>query len=286
MNLKKKSLSLLLAGVLSLSMVACSSNNKEQAQKTEEETKAPTEIKLVTTTSLEDTGFLEDTLVDFEKANNVDVQVVAKGTGEALELGKSKDADILFVHAKAKEEEFIKEGYGNDRFEIMYNYFILVGPKDNENTAKIKEMKIEDALKYIKENNLPFVSRGDNSGTHTKELSLWEKAGTDKQYENYKESGQGMGATLTMANEMQAYTLTDIGTYLATKKENTDLDLVIGSDESLKNVYSIVTISDLPKETETITNKLIEYYQSDDVQKKIKEYGVDKYGEPLFFIFE
>jgi tungstate transport system substrate-binding protein len=284
--MKKKVLSLLTAGVLSLTMVACSSTNQNEEPKKETEVKTPKEITLVTTTSLEDTGFLEDTLVDFEKENNVDVKVVAKGTGEALELGKSKDADILFVHAKQKEEDFIKEGYGNDRTEIMYNYFIVVGPQDNEHTSKMKDMSVIDALKYIKANNLNFISRGDESGTHTKELSLWEQAGEENKFENYRESGQGMGATLTMANEMQAYTLTDIGTYLATKKENKDLGIVINSDESLKNVYSIVSISDLPKEKEDITNKLTEYYKSDEMKTNIKEYGVDKYGEPLFFVFE
>ena len=281
MKMKKKILSLLTAGLLSVTMVACSSTNQNEEPKAE----AVKEITLATTTSLDDTGFLESTLVDFEKENNVDVKVVAKGTGEALELGKNKDADILFVHAKQKEEDFIKEGYGNDRTEIMYNYFVVVGP-DNEHTSKMKDMNVTDALKYIKENNLNFISRGDNSGTHTKELSLWEKTGEENKFENYKESGQGMGATLTMANEMQAYTLTDIGTYLATKKENKDLGIVINSDESLKNVYSIVSISDLPKEKEDVTNKLIEYYKSDEMKKKIKEFGVDKYGEPLFFIFE
>lgn len=282
----KKSLSLLLIGGLSLSMVACSSSKPSEDAKSKGEASKPSKLKLVTTTSLDDTGFLKDTLADFEKENNVDIQVIAKGTGEALELGKRKDADILFVHDKKKEEEFIKEGYGTDRFEIMYNYFVLVGPKDDEHSKKIKEMNTTDALKYIKENNLPFVSRGDKSGTNSKELSLWKLSGEENKFDNYKESGKGMGATLTMANEMQAYTLTDIGTYLATKKENSDLEIVIDKDESLKNVYSMISISDLPKETKDITDKLIKYYQSEKVQNKIKEYGADKYGEPLFFTFE
>lgn len=285
MGFKKKFLGILITSIVSLSMVACSSTDKEGQEK-ESETSQVKEITLVTTTSLEDTGFLEETLVDFEKENGVDVKVVAKGTGEALELGKSKDADILFVHAKQKEEDFIKEGYGNDRHEIMYNYFVVVGPQGNEHTDKIKEMSVPDALKYIKENNLSFISRGDESGTHTKEVSLWEKAGVENKFDNYKESGQGMGATLTMANEMQAYTLTDIGTYLATKEENKDLGIVINADDTLKNIYSIVSISELPKEKEDVTNKLIEYYKSDDMKDKIKNFGVDKYGEPLFFIFE
>lgn len=277
MKMSKKLLSMLMVGMLSLSMVACSSTDK-----TEDSDK---EITLVTTTSLEDTGFLADTLVDFEKENNVKVNVVAKGTGEALELGKRKDADILFVHAKAKEEDFIKEGYGVDRHEIMYNYFVVAGPKDDANNAKLSEMKVEDAFKYIQENNLNFVSRGDESGTHTKELSIWEKSGVKNEFDNYNEVGKGMGATLQMASEMKAYTLTDVGTFLATK-DNLDLEVVKEADESLKNVYSIVTISDLDEDMKAITDKLVEYYKSEDIQAMIKEYGQDKYRESLFYIFE
>lgn len=264
---------LLIISIISVSMVACSSSDQVQ------------EITLVTTTSLEDTGFLEYTLKDFEKENNVDVKVVAKGTGEALELGKRKDADILFVHAKQKEEDFINEGYGVDRVEIMYNYFVLVGPKDDIDNEKLKNMNVEDAFKYIKENNLAFVSRGDESGTHTKEISIWEKSGVENSFENYSEVGKGMGATLQMASEMNAYTLTDIGTYLATK-ENLDLDIVKQADETLKNVYSIVTISDLQENKKIITDKLVNYYKSEKVQNKIKEYGIDKYNEALFYIFK
>lgn len=281
--MSKKLLKLLIVGLLSVSMVACSQSN--DTPKEEESANAVEKLTLVTTTSLEDTGFLEDTLKDFEEENKVDVEVIAKGTGEALELGKRKDADILFVHAKSKEEDFIKEGYGVDRSEIMYNYFVVVGPKDDEHSEAISKLSVEDAFKYIKENNLKFVSRGDESGTHTKELAIWEKAGEENKFENYNEVGKGMGATLQMATEMGAYTLTDIGTYLATK-ENLDLDIVIQSDETLKNVYSIVTISELDKDMEVITNKLVEYYKSDEVQAKIKDYGVDKYKEPLFFTFE
>ncbi|MGL4910923.1 MAG: substrate-binding domain-containing protein [Romboutsia sp.] len=280
--MSKKLLKLFVIGMLSVSMVACSSNKEEQNEVVKDQSKDKQEITLVTTTSLEDTGFLEDTLKDFEEENNVDVKVVAKGTGEALELGKRKDADILFVHAKSKEEDFIKEGYGVDRTEIMYNYFVVVGPKDSEHNEKLKNINVEDTFKYIKENNLAFVSRGDESGTHTKEVSIWEKSGVENSFENYSEVGKGMAATLQMASEMNAYTLTDIGTYLATK-ENLDLDIVKQADETLKNVYSIVTISDLEENTKEITDKLVEYYKSKDVQNKIKEYGVDKYNEPLFY---
>ena len=276
--MNKKITKLLIVGILSLSMVACSSTDTKESE-------TPKDITLVTTTSLEDTGFLEETLKDFEKENNVDVKVVAKGTGEALELGKRKDADVLFVHAKSKEEEFIKEGYGDSRHEIMYNYFVVVGPKDGKHNEKISKMSVEDAFQYIKENNLNFVSRGDKSGTHTKELSIWENIGQENSFDNYKEVGKGMASTLQTASEMGAYTLTDIGTYLATK-ENLDLSLVKDADESLKNVYSIVTINGLEENMKEITDKLVDYYKSEDVQKSIKEYGKDKYGKSLFYTFK
>ena len=170
----KKFLTVMLAAVLSISMVACSSNQTSQsssssASEEQKENKAVEEVTLVTTTSLDDTGFLAETLKGFEEANNVKVNVVAKGTGEALELGKSGDADILFVHAKAKEEDFIKGGYGVDRNEIMYNYFVIVGPKGGEHNAEMKDMSAPDVFKDIADNDLTFVSRGDESGTHTKE---------------------------------------------------------------------------------------------------------------------
>lgn len=281
--MSKKILKLLMVGILSISMVACSTTEKENDGF--KVSNSIEKITLVTTTSLEDTGFLEDTLNAFEKENNVKVDVVAKGTGEALELGKRKDADILFVHSKEKEEEFINNGYGLDRTEIMYNYFIVVGPKDGEHNLNMKNMNAQDAFKYIKENDLPFLSRGDNSGTHNKELALWEKSGVTSDFSNYKEVGKGMGATLQMASEMEAYTLTDIGTYLATK-ENLDLEIVKDTDNSLKNVYAMVTISELDKKVKNITDRLVEYYKSDKVQEQIKEYGVVKYGEPLFCAFE
>ncbi|WP_434798085.1 substrate-binding domain-containing protein [Terrisporobacter vanillatitrophus] len=281
--MKKGIISIITAAMITMSMVGCSSTGTDDTNKDKASTVK--EITLVTTTSLDDTGFLGETLKGFEEENGVKVNVVAKGTGEALELGKSKDADILFVHAKQKEEDFIKEGYGVERTEIMYNYFIIVGPKDDPNNEKMSKLSAPEAFKYISDNNLAFTSRGDESGTHTKEKSLWEESGAKNDFKNYNEVGKGMAATLQMASEMKAYCLTDIGTFLATK-DNLDLEVVKDADDSLKNVYSIVTISDLDKDKEEITNKLVEYYKSEDVQNQIKEYGVKEYGEPLFFVFE
>lgn len=282
--MKKKILSILTSAMLTATMVGCSSTSSSDESNKGKDSKVE-EISLVTTTSLDDTGFLEETLKGFEKENEVKVNIVAKGTGEALELGKSKDADILFVHAKQKEEDFIKEGYGVDRSEIMYNYFIIVGPKGDKHNKEISKLSATEVFKYISDNNLPFASRGDESGTHTKEKSLWESSGAKNDFKNYNEVGKGMSATLQMASEMKAYCLTDIGTFLATR-DKLDLEVVKDADDSLKNVYSIVTISDLDKDKEEITNKLVDYYKSEDVQKQIKEYGVKEYGEPLFFTFE
>lgn len=282
--MKKKILSILTSAMLTATMVGCSSTSSSDESNKGKDSKVE-EISLVTTTSLDDTGFLEETLKGFEKENEVKVNIVAKGTGEALELGKSKDADILFVHAKQKEEDFIKEGYGVDRSEIMYNYFIIVGPKGDKHNKEISKLSATEVFKYISDNNLPFASRGDESGTHTKEKSLWESSGAKNDFKNYNEVGKGMSATLQMASEMKAYCLTDIGTFLSTR-DKLDLEVVKDADDSLKNVYSIVTISDLDKDKEEITNKLVDYYKSENVQKQIKEYGVKEYGEPLFFTFE
>ncbi|HSQ87390.1 substrate-binding domain-containing protein [Romboutsia sp.] len=281
--MSKKFFQLLMLGMLSVSMVACSSTYKKET--TQNKVEISKEIILATTTNLEDTGFLEDTLKDFEKENNVDVKVVAKGTGESLELGKRKDADVLFINAKDKEGEFIEKGYGVDRSEIMYDYFVVVGPKGEEHNENLKQMNVEDVFKYIKQNNLNFLSRGDVSGTHIKELSIWENSGVENEFENYNEVDKGMEATLQMASEMRAYTLTNIGTYLATK-DNLDLEIVKQADESLKNVYSIVTISDLDEERKEIADKLVKYYKSEKLQNQIKKYGVDKHKEALFYVFE
>ena len=285
----KKFLTVMLAAVLSISMVACSSNQTSQsssssASEEQKENKAVEEVTLVTTTSLDDTGFLAETLKGFEEANNVKVNVVAKGTGEALELGKSGDADILFVHAKAKEEDFIKGGYGVDRNEIMYNYFVIVGPKDAKDNAEMKDLSAPDVFKYIADNDLTFVSRGDESGTHTKELSIWKEAGIETpDFSNYNESGKGQAETVKMASEMGGYVITDKATYLS-NKDDLDLEIVIGEDETLKNVYSVVRIKDIDDETKAITDKLVEFYASDEMKDTIREYGKDKYGEALYFV--
>ena len=282
----KKIMGLALKLVLGLTAVGCSSTSSSSSSSASSEGKdsGVKEITMASTYSLDETGFLADTLKTFEEENGVKVNVVARGTGEAIELGKTGDADILFVHAKSKEEEFIKEGYGVDRTEIMYNYFVVLGPKGGEHNEKISKLNVVDAFKYIADNNLVFLSRGDQSGTHVKELSIWKEAGIETpDFSNYNESGKGQAETVKMASEMGGYVITDKATYLS-NKDNLDLEIVIGEDETLKNVYSVVRIKDIDDETKAITDKLVEFYSSDEMKDTIREYGKDKYGEPLYFV--
>ena len=282
----KKIMGLALTLVLGLTAVGCSSTSSSSSSSASSEGKdsGVKEITMASTYSLDETGFLADTLKTFEEENGVKVNVVARGTGEAIELGKTGDADILFVHAKSKEEEFIKEGYGVDRTEIMYNYFVVLGPKGGEHNEKISKLNVVDAFKYIADNNLVFLSRGDQSGTHVKELSIWKEAGIETpDFSNYNESGKGQAETVKMASEMGGYVITDKATYLS-NKDDLDLEIVIGEDETLKNVYSVVRIKDIDDETKAITDKLVEFYSSDEMKDTIREYGKDKYGEPLYFV--
>ncbi|MGN1032401.1 MAG: substrate-binding domain-containing protein [Intestinibacter sp.] len=281
----KKIMGLALTLVLGLTVVGCSSSNSSSSSSSSEAKDSEVkEITMASTYSLDETGFLADTLKTFEEENGVKVNVVARGTGEAIELGKTGDADILFVHAKSKEEEFIKEGYGVDRTEIMYNYFVVLGPKDGEHNEEISKLNVVDAFKYIADNDLVFLSRGDQSGTHVKELSIWKEAGIETpDFSNYNESGKGQAETVKMASEMGGYVITDKATYLS-NKDNLDLEIVIGEDDTLKNVYSVLRIKDIDDETKAITDKLVEFYASDDMKETIREYGKDKYGEALYFV--
>lgn len=251
----------------------------------------PEELILATTTSTYDSGLLDILIPNFEKENNAAVKVIAVGTGQALELGRRGDADVILVHARNLEDRFIEEGYGVDREDVMYNDFIVVGPKNDP--AGIKGIKsVGEGFSILlekgrKDKEVVFVSRGDNSGTHNKEKGLWENLG----YVNlsgetwYKSIGQGMGETLTMANEMRAYTLTDRGTYLARKKDLANLEIVIEGDDKLFNPYGIMAVNPKvhPHVNYTLAKKFIDYMISYEVQQKISEFGTDKYGQPLFF---
>lgn len=253
----------------------------------------PEVLRLATTTSTADSGLLDAILPAFEEENNARVDVVAVGTGQAIELGEAGDADVILVHARAREDAFIAEGHGMERFDVMYNDFVLVGPGDDP--AGVAGMSTAaEALSAIAAGGAPFASRGDDSGTHTKELSLWEAAGVtpDPAGGWYNSLGQGMGETLTYANEAGAYTLTDRGTFLSMRDNLPNLIVVVGGDSidgnadpALLNPYGVIPVN--PDKSEAINNELAtafaEWITSPEVQEMIGQFGVDTYGQPLFY---
>jgi len=244
---------------------------------------APAELILATTTSTQDSGLLDAILPVFEADAQASVGVVAVGTGQALQLGTDCNADVVLVHARAREEAFLEAGDGIRREDVMYNDFVLLGPPDDP--AGILGMADSAAaLAKIAETEAPFISRGDDSGTHTKELSIWKAAGIEPAGDWYISAGQGMGAVLTMANEQQAYTLSDRATYLA-RTQGTDLVILVEGDGILLNPYGVIAVN--PEKNPAIQGDLaqqfVDWLIALPAQTLIGEYGVDEFGQPLFF---
>ncbi len=248
-------------------------------------------LRLATTTSTADSGLLDAILPGFEEEFNARVDVVAVGTGQAIEIGQAGDADVILVHARAREDAFVAEGHGTARHDVMYNDFIIVGPA--EDPAGVNGMTTAaEALAAIAAAEAPFASRGDDSGTHTKENSLWEAAGVTPEGEWYNSLGQGMGETLTFANEQGAYTLTDRGTFLAQSANLPNLVVLVGgesiadnADPKLLNPYGVIPVN--PDKSEDINgelaNQFVEWITSPAVQEQIGQFGVDTFGQPLFY---
>ena len=252
----------------------------------EESTPAESEggvLMMATTTSTEDTGLLDYLQPLFKEDTGIDLQWTAVGTGEALKLGEDGQVDIVLVHAKASEEEFIANGFGVERFPVMYNDFVIVGPA--EPIAKTDD--VAAVFTQINTDQLPFVSRGDDSGTDKKEKKIWKELELDPTTNpNYIESGQGMGATLSMANEKNAYCLTDRGTWLKQSMDSENeyvLDIVCEGGKQLLNQYGVIAVNPekYPELNNEAANKFIEWITSEKVQKLIGEYGVDTYGQAL-----
>ncbi|MBZ9853981.1 extracellular solute-binding protein [Mesorhizobium sp. CA13] len=241
-------------------------------------------IVVASTTSTQDSGLFDYILPLFEKKTGIGVKVVAQGTGQALDTGRRGDADVVFVHAKAQEEEFIEEGFGVKRFDVMYNDFVLVGPKSDP--AGISGTKdIAAALIAIEAKKAAFVSRGDRSGTHSAELGLWKTAGIDIEAAKgpwYKEIGQGMGAALNAAAAMNAYTLSDRGTWLSFKNRG-ELDIAVERDKRLFNQYGVMLVNPHkhPNVKVEAGQRFIDWLVSPEGQKAIGEYKID--GQQLFF---
>ncbi|MBU4561044.1 substrate-binding domain-containing protein [bacterium] len=237
---------------------------------------------LATTTSVENSGLLDALIPVFEKEAEARVDVIACGTGKAIRLAENGDCDLILVHDPEAEERFVKEGYGVNRKSIMYNDFVIVGPEDDP--AKIKGIGgVIPALSTIAHKKAPFISRGDDSGTHKREKQLWEKAGLIPGGEWYQETGQGMGATLVIASQKRAYCLTDRATYLS-YKDKFSLISLYEKDNLLYNPYSVILVN---PEKFLHTNyrwgiEFINFLISDKGKKIIREFGKAEFGEPLF----
>jgi len=236
------------------------------------------------TTSTQDSGLFGHILPLFKAKTGIDVKVISQGTGQALDTGRRGDADVVFVHAKPQEEKFVADGFGVKRNPVMYNDFILVGPKSDP--AGVKGRDIAKAFTTIKAKAAPFISRGDRSGTHAAELALWKTANIDVAGADkgpwYKEIGQGMGAALNTASASNSYVLTDRGTWLSFKNRG-DLDIVVEGDNKLFNQYGVILVNPAkhPHVKKEFGQQFVDWLVSAEGQKAIADYKIN--GQQLFF---
>jgi len=247
--------------------------------------KIDTEVILATTTSTYDSGLLDELLPAFEEETGFKVKPIAVGTGEAIAMGEKGEADVILVHARSSEDEFVEGGYGIGRKDVMHNDFVIIGPESDP--AAIEGMSSAgEAFQAVSETENLFVSRGDDSGTNKKELKIWESAEINPQGDWYIESGQGMGATLRIADEKQAYTMTDRGTYLS-QEETLSLIILVEGDEILFNPYGVIPVNpDKHKDIDINYEgacSFADFITGEKGQAIIKEFGVEKYGQPLFY---
>ena len=240
-------------------------------------------IVVASTTSTQDSGLFGYLLPIFKAKTNIEVKVIAQGTGQALDTARRGDADVVFVHAKSQEEKFLAEGFGVKRFDVMYNDFVLIGP--NSDPAGVKGKDIESALKAIQDKAAPFVSRGDKSGTHSAELALWKQAGIDIAATKgpwYREIGQGMGAALNTAGAMNGYVLSDRGTWISFKNRG-DLEISVEGDRRLFNQYGVMLVNPekFPSVKKEFGQAFVDWLVSAEGQSAIAAYKID--GQQLFF---
>jgi tungstate transport system substrate-binding protein len=242
----------------------------------------PRDVILATTTSTADTGLLDALGPLFKNATEYTLKPIAVGSGAALELGKRGEADVVLAHSPAAEQTFMEEGYGSERRTVMFNDFVIVGPEDDPAGIAGNPSAVE-AMRQIADSQSRFVSRGDESGTNALELRLWKQAGIEPAGEWYIESGTGMGETLTIANEREAYTITDRGTYLALR-DRLALPILVEGDKALINIYHVITLN--PANGPNINSEggeaFMTFLLDPATQKFIGEFGIDEFGEPLF----
>ena len=285
-----------LTALLAIALSACTPTQAPAPTQPPTQPTAPAEgqvLRLATTTSTADSGLLDAILTNFEAKCGCRVDVVAVGTGQALEIGSKGDADVVLVHARKSEDQFVADGHAQERFDVMYNDFIIVGPQDDP--AKIASMTTaKDAFQAIMGAESLFASRGDKSGTNTKELGIWSSLGVTPTAEMkwYNSLGQGMGETLTFANEQGAYTLTDRGTFLAQRANLPNLDILVGGgnlaenkDKTLLNPYGVMAVNPdtHPGVKVDLALQFIQWIVSAETQQAIGAYGADKFGQPLFY---
>lgn len=262
---------------------------KAEAEKETEKEKSEKILRLTTTTSVNDSGLMEYLREPLKEDTGIEMEIVSKGSGAAIEDGRQGNADIILVHSPKAENEFVDEGYGLERNTFMHNYFVIVGPE--EDPAGIEGKTAEEAFQAIAETGSTFVSRGDDSGTHSKEKSIWEGAGIDlaeiETAEWYNSLGDGMGATLTFSSENAGYTLTDLSTFLSMESEMA-IKVLVDQSDSLKNVYSVIIVN--PDKVEGTNFELAKEFEDwitgERAAELIAEYGKEQYGQPLFFVGE
>lgn len=242
-------------------------------------------LRMSTTTSTENSGLLKVLLPPFEQKNGCKVDVIAVGTGKALKLGEAGDVDVVLVHARTLEDKFVAAGFGVNRKDVMYNDFVILGPA--RDPAGVKGTKTAaEALARIAEKQAPFVSRGDESGTHQKEKEIWQAAGVKPAGAWYVEAGQGMGEVIVMATEKGAYTLADRGTFNAFKKAKSNLVIVFDGEKGLFNPYGAIAVNPQmhPHVKYDLALKFIDYITGPEGQKIIADFKVD--GDPIFFVYK
>jgi len=243
---------------------------------------AAQEIILATTTSTQDSGLLDKLIPMFEKETGQIVKTIAVGSGAALALGERGEADVLLVHAPEREKRLLESGNATSRVLVMFNDFVIVGPSGDP--AGIKGMAVSDALAKIASKESVFISRGDNSGTHIMETVLWRRANIEPKGKWYLETGAGMGHTLNVASEKQGYTLTDRGTYLS-RKQQLELDILVEGEAVLLNIYHVMQVNAdrFPKVNAKGAQAFLDFMIRPDIQEVIAKFGVDRFGQPLFF---
>lgn len=263
--------------------VGCTAKETKPEQTTAPAPPANPDVILATTTSTQDSGLLDLLIPLFEKDTGYKIKTIAVGTGAALAMGEKGEADVLLVHAPADEKKLVDSGAAIERKLVAHNDFIVVGPK--EDPAKVKGTKTAaEALKKIAEAQSIFISRGDDSGTHKKEVALWKAAGVTTDGKWYQQTGQGMGQTLNVANEKNGYTLTDRATFLSLQK-NLKLEVLLEGDAPLLNIYHVMLVNPakFSKVNAEGAKAFHAFLLSKEGQDAIGKFGVDKYGKPLFF---